>query len=102
MENNKREKEKEVIDVKEEMEKMVKELRFWGSIILSSLSYPEDDPLYSAIEYVWKHPEAVGLDSEEITVIANSQVNDGDLENVIEEFYELIKRIAEKNEGVRG
>jgi hypothetical protein len=98
-------KEKEVIDVKErkeEMEKMVDELRFWGSIILSGLSYPEDDPLYSCVEYVWKHPEAVGVDSEELTVIANSQVDDEDLESVIEEFYSILREIAEKNEEVIG
>ena len=78
--------------------KQVDELRFWGSIILSHLSYPEDDPLYSAIEYAWKHPEAITTDSEELTVIANSQVEDDELENMIEKFYSILNRIAEENE----
>ena len=77
---------------------LVDELRFWGSIILSRLSYPEDDPLYSSIEYAWKHPEAISTDSVELTVISNSQVEDGELENMIEEFYYILKRIVEEKE----
>lgn len=77
---------------------LVDELRFWGSIILSSLSYPEDDPLYSAIEYAWKHPEAISTDSVELTVIANSQVEDAGVERMIEEFYSILCRIAEEKE----
>lgn len=77
---------------------LVDELRFWGDLILSGLSYPEDDPLYSAIEYACRHPEAINTDSVELTVIANSQVEDGGLENMIEEFYYILKRIVEENE----
>jgi hypothetical protein len=76
----------------------VDELRFWGSIILSSLSYPEDDPLYSAIEHAWKHPEEISTDSEELTIIANSQVEMGWRWNMIEEFYTILCKIAEENE----
>ena len=76
----------------------VDELRFWGSIILSHVSYPEDDPLYSSIEYAWKHPETIRTDSVELTVIANSQVEDDELENMIEKFYSILNRIAEENE----
>lgn len=76
----------------------VDELRFWGSTILSRLSYPEDDPLYSSIEYACMHPEEIRTDSVELTVIANSQVEDGELENMIEEFYSILNRIAEENE----
>lgn len=77
---------------------LVDELRFWGDLILSSLSYPEDDPLYSSIEYACRHPEDLSMDSVELTVIANSQVEDGGLENMIEEFYYILKRIVEENE----
>lgn len=77
---------------------LVDELRFWGDLILSGLSYPEDDPLYSAIEYACRHPEDISMDSVELTVIANSQVEDGGLENMIEEFYYILKRIVEEKE----
>ena len=76
----------------------VDELRFWGKNILSRLSYPEDDPLYSAIEYAWKHPEEITTDSVELTVIANSQVEDGEIESMIEEFYSILVKIAEEND----
>jgi len=79
---------------------LVDELRFWGDLILSGLSYPEDDPLYSAIEYAWKHPETIRPDSEELTIISNTQVEDRGLEQMIEEFYYILREIAEKNEEV--
>lgn len=84
-----------------DMEKMnrelVDELRFWGDIILSRLS-SEDYRLYSAIDYAWKYPEALNMDSVELTVIANSHVEDGGLKGMIEEFYSILTRIAEENE----
>lgn len=82
--------------VNEKMNKeLVDKLKFWGDIILSSLS-SEDESLYSAVEYAWKHPEEISIDSVELTVIANSQVED--MENIIEEFYNILTRMAEENE----
>lgn len=78
---------------------LVDELRFWGDIILSSLS-SEDYRLYSAIDYAWKYPEEISTDSVELTVIANSQVEDGGIQGMIEEFYSILTRIAEKNDEV--
>lgn len=77
---------------------LVDELKFWGGLILSRLSYPEDDLLYSSIEYACMYPEEIGIDSVELTVIANSQVEDGEMENMIEEFYSILLKIAEENE----
>lgn len=78
----------------------VDELRFWGGIILSSLSsslsYSED--LYSAIEYSQKYPEEIYTDSTELTIISNSQIEDGEIENIIEEFYDILTKIAEEND----
>ena len=79
---------------------LVDELRFWGWIILSGLTYPKDDPLFSAVEYACKHPETIRPDSEELTIISNTQVEDRGLEQMIEEFYYILREIAEKNEEV--
>ena len=79
---------------------LVDELRFWGWIILSGLTYPKDDPLYSAIEYACRHPEDLSMDSVELTIISNTQVEDRGLEQMIEEFYYILREIAEKNEEV--
>lgn len=79
------------------MNKMVDELRYWGDRILEMLSYPEDDPVYSAITYAMKHPDEIGIDSTELSILANAEL-EGDQEQMVEEFYELLHQIAEENE----
>ena len=77
---------------------MEDELRYWGGKILKTLSYPEDDPVYSTITCAMKHPDEIGVDASELTVLANAQFEDGELEQMVEEFYELLHQIAEENE----